>query len=371
MKWPCGFFVVPTFFGALNKKRMLGFLFGALATLWMASPAHAWGGLNDSTEPGSVLVFHKFIRGTVPPFAKTEIEISVTCPVGATCATSGQVVKLHGHWVCPGGTAMGCNEVDFNLMTTVNGSIKFDPENFETLTNTDTVPQPPCPRGFLILWVVDDSGNPIKFDGLIGDAVIRDSNGTDAANFDVLYFRAYNAVPIQADPSLNTLDFTDLDSSGNHTGTLQFDGSGSHYQEVTGTIYGTVKYDTLLPTVEKTFLTLLTLDVLSGRLNNPTFVDLNFYNEKEVLKSAHTAFFCWEEVAVTSIDNTLTSTLFGNKGLVQSTGAQKQAFLGVGDNTGPVTLLGIVETVDNTLEDSYAYSLFNDSQPLPTTYVPH
>jgi len=363
-------YAVLTFCGALNMKRVLGFLFGVLATLWMATPAFAWGPLNDSEEPGSVLVFHKFIRGTAPPFAKTEIEISVTCPVGATCATSGQIVKLHGHWVCPGNFGVACNEVDFDLKTTVNGSIKFDPENFET-TNTDTVPQPPCNRGYLILWVVDDFGNPIKFDGLIGDAVIRDSNGTAVAALDIFYFRAYNALPIQADPSLNTGDFTDLDSSGNHTGTLQFDGSGSHYQEVTGTIYGTVKYDTTVPTIEHTYLTLLTLDVLSGRFNNPTFVDLNFYNQAEVLKSVHTAFFCWAETPVSSLDNTLTSTLFGNKGLVQSTGAEKQAFLGTGDSTGPVTLVGIVETLDNTVADSYAYFLFNDSQPLPTTFVPH
>jgi hypothetical protein len=370
MKWLCGLsYVVLTFLGALNMKRVLSFLFGVLATLWMAAPALAWGGLNDSSEPGSVLVFHKFIRGTAPPFAKTEIEISVTCPVGATCATSGQIVKLHGQWICPGGLGIACNEVDFNLQTTVNGSIKFDPENFEVLTNTDTVAVPPCPRGFLVLWVVDDSGNPIKFDGLIGDAVLHDSNGLDTQN--LFYAHAYNALPIQADPALNTLDFTDLDSSGNHTGTLQFDGSGSHYQQVTGTIYGTVKYDSTVPTPQHTYLTLLTLDVLSARLNNPTFVDLNFYNEKEVLKSAHTAFFCWEETPVTSIDNTLTSALFGNKGLVQSTRAEKQAFLGTGDSTGPVTLVGIVETMDTVEQDAIAYLLYNDSQPLPTTFVPH
>jgi hypothetical protein len=341
-------------------------------SIGVAGPAAATtlvSGVNDSEEPGSVLVFHKFIRGLAPPFAKTEIEVSATCPNWSTCATSGQVVKLHGNWVCPGPGAV-CNKVDFNLKTTVFGSIKFDPENFETLTNTDTVPQPPCDRGYLILWVVDDFGNPIKFDGLIGDEVIRDSNGTDVPANDVLYLRAYNALPIQADPALSTGAFTDLDISWNHTGTLQFDGSGSHYQAVTGTIYGTVKYDTLVPTNEKTFLTLLTLDVLSGRFNNPTFVDLNFYNEKEVLKSVHTNFFCWTETRVTAIDNTLTSVLFGNKGLVQSTKAEKQAVLGISDATGPVTLVGIVETIDNSVLNSYGYSLYNDSQPVVTTFVP-
>jgi hypothetical protein len=353
-------------------KRLFGFLFVLLA-LGIATPTFAWN-VNDSAEPGSVLVFHKFIRGIAPPFAKTEIEISVTCPNGSTCMSSGQAVKLHAHWVCPGNDSTvpftPCSERDFHLTTTVNGSIKFDPENFETTTNTDTVPQPPCPRGYLIAWVVDDFDNPIKFDGLIGDGVLHDSNGT--STIDVFYLRAYNALPIQADPALNTGDFTDLDSLGNHTGALQFDSSGSHYQAITGRIFGTVKYDTLLPAVQHTFLTLLTLDVQSNRFNNPTFVDLNFYNEKEVLKSEHTNFVCWEEVPVTSIDNTLISTLFGNKGLVQSTRAEKQGLLGISDDTGPVTLVGILETVDNTAaQASSAAFLFDDSNPVPTTFYPN
>jgi len=349
-------------------KRLFGFLLAILA-VGIITPL--FGQVNDSEQPGSVLVFHKFIRGFAPPYAKTEIEISVTCPVNLDpCAAMGQVVKLKAHWVCPGGNTFICNEVDFHLSTTVNGTIKFDPENFETTTNTDTVPQPPCSRGYLIAWVVDDFDNPIKFDGLVGDAVIRDSNGT--AVTDVFYLRSYNAFPIQADPSLNTGDFTDLDSSGNHTGTLQFDSSGSHYRAVAGTIVGSVQYNTTVPSVKQTFLTLLTLDVQSNRYNNPTFVDFNFYNEKEVVKSAHTNFVCWEEIPVTSIDNTLTSTLFGNKGLVQSAGAQKQGVLGISDNTGPVTLLGILETVDLTASQaSYSNFLYNDSNPVPTTFSPN
>src|SRR5690349_5351055 len=270
----------PTDQGESSMKRLFGFLLAILA-VGIITPL--FGNVNDSEEPGSVLVFHKFIRGLAPPFAKTEIEISVTCPVGSSCATSGQTVTLKAHWVCPGSVGAmptPCNEVDFHLSTTVNGSIKFDPENFETTTNTNTVPQPPCPRGYLLVWVVDDADNPIKFDGLIGDAVLRDSNGTGGV--DLFDLRAYNALPIQADPALNTGDFTDFDMWGNHTGNLQFDGSGSHYQAVTGTIFGTVKYDSLVPSTERSFLTLLTLDVQSSRFNNPTFVDLNFYNEKEL-----------------------------------------------------------------------------------------
>src|SRR5262249_45007412 len=68
-------------------------------------------------EPGSVLVFSKFVRGTVqvgtsnpvPPSNKrvpileprSAFEISVTCPKDIRCA-EGQQVKLLARWVCPG-----------------------------------------------------------------------------------------------------------------------------------------------------------------------------------------------------------------------------------------------------------------------------
>ncbi len=81
--------VVLPFFGALNMKRALGFLFGVLATLWMAAPATAWN--NDSSEPGSVLVFPHFSQGdpVVDDFAATQFEISVVCPKGDTCVSFG------------------------------------------------------------------------------------------------------------------------------------------------------------------------------------------------------------------------------------------------------------------------------------------
>src|SRR6266403_1450772 len=97
--------------------------------LGLVAPASAWS--NDSERPGSVLVFPKFIRGTnvnpntgvggVEP--KTEIEISVTCPAGATCFR-GQSVQLRAHWVC--GEQVICAESDFDLFTTVKGTLYFN-----------------------------------------------------------------------------------------------------------------------------------------------------------------------------------------------------------------------------------------------------
>ena len=89
--------------------------------------------LNDPHEPGSVLVFPKFLWGTVQTESgvqpKTEIEISIRCPKGVTCPDSGQNVNLRAHWVCPSGNFFApCLETDFNLNRTVHGTLYFNPE---------------------------------------------------------------------------------------------------------------------------------------------------------------------------------------------------------------------------------------------------
>src|SRR5438046_6781724 len=117
--------------------------FGLVLALGLAAPGFAWTSLNDSEEPGSVLVFPKFIRGTVdtpdlatvgqPISARTEIEISVSCPKRSTCTRDPLTgilfdrVRLRAHWVC--GAHVICLERDFDLFTTVNGTIYFNPEN--------------------------------------------------------------------------------------------------------------------------------------------------------------------------------------------------------------------------------------------------
>src|SRR5438132_11418499 len=125
-----------------------------LLSIGVAAPVAAW--TNDSEQPGSVLVFPKFIRGTYNDarvsgqlvHARTELEISVRCPEGATCGPK-QAVRLRAHWVCP-----GCNEASFNLVTTVGGSLYFNPEGVVDILGvatanafpsnaTTTIPQPP------------------------------------------------------------------------------------------------------------------------------------------------------------------------------------------------------------------------------------
>jgi hypothetical protein len=358
---------------------LLGLL--SIGAAGLATPAFAW--LNNSEQPGSVLVFPKFIRGTINDLqvsgqafhAITELQISVVCPKGAIC-DANQKVRLRAHWVCP-----GCTETSFNLETTVGGTLFFNPEGVTVLAgqvtaqvfpnnSTTTIPLPPCERGYLIVWAVDGGDFAVKFDGLIGDAVIREPtpgcNGPCSA-------RGYNAIPIQASQNLPVgtavaPTLTDVNADG----ALDFD--GNEYEMITGRIFGTVRYEsTVVPGAVRTDLTLLTLDVASNRPNPLTSVGLNFFTPDEQFTDAGTSFVCWREQRLTDINAGLTTQRMGRKGLVASYFAEQVNSFGT---TVPVTLLGLIETQEfflfppNTIIRDWSYSLFNDGNPVPTTFRP-
>src|ERR1700738_2306520 len=89
-------------------RYMIKFALLLIPALALATPALALAPANqaDLSQPGSVIIFPKFINlpavtvdGVLMP--RTEIEVGVVCPVGATC-TEHQSVKVSFHWVCPG-----------------------------------------------------------------------------------------------------------------------------------------------------------------------------------------------------------------------------------------------------------------------------
>jgi len=357
----------------IKRARSLLLLIPALA---LAMPAFAQDRdptLSDSQEPGSVIVFPKFIRGTVTVDGvvtpQTEIEYTVQCPTALedTCPLH-QTVLVRFHWVCPGSPSI-CRETDFFIPSTVNEKVVLTPNGvpFPGVTSPGAgqiAPRAECPRGYLIGWVVDPTTlQPIRFDGLIGDAVLRVS-GTAVS--------AYNAIPIQAAAGPQRGPITLVG------GALRFDGLDNHYQAVTGAILGDVKYVRQVGTggtFTDTFLTLLTLDVQSNRPNDRVFVDLEFFggnpsvigNENELSTSA--SFICWQEFQLdTDIDENLNQVFMGRKGTFQS----DTAVTGAGV---PVTLLGLVEVNEGPapepLDRSYITSLSNDSVPIPTSFVPH
>lgn len=367
--------------------------------------------LADSDEPGSVIIFPKFVNaapvsvdGALLP--RTEIEIGAVCPANVATGAPGVCaehtpVKVRFHWVCPGEQStlakFKCQETDFDVVISINGKLAFSADGTPINSNSPTVPQPNCKNGYLIAWVIDSSDRPIKFDGLIGDAVLRGPALTAGGSLGLsTAVEGYRAITIQADPALatNALITTVADP---FTGTprLAFDGLAGHYKAIAGRLFGDVKYDRLTagggpaPTtaLSETFLVLLTLDVRSNLPNYPTFVPLKFYNESlntvsstnpafERLVSGSTEFLCWTQVQLSTIDVNLTQQAMSTrKGVVLAGPAQKIPFIGIDDTSGPATLIGLVQTVEGTAangyqERSYIYNMFNDSVAVPTYFVP-
>jgi len=334
--------------------------------------------LNDSEEPGSVIIFPKFIQGTFslpegPQAARSELEIGVVCPKGFACPEH-MPVKIRFHWVCgtneEPASSFICPETDFDVNATVYEKIVLTPDGIQVGPGVPTkvVPTAECPRGYLIGWVIRASDDtPISFNGLVGHAVLRETNTSLAA---------YNAIPIQANPPTNA----SVATNGNQA--LVFDGAANHYQMISGRVFGDVRYTnptatTLFPVVSNGSLTLLTLDVKSNRPNNPVFVDLDFFggnpsvigNENQL--STRTDFICWEEVPLTSIDANLTWSFMGRKGVFVSDAAEKVGIFGISDDTGPTTLLGLFETAEGPGGPRHYYNnLFNDSNPVMTKFRP-
>jgi hypothetical protein len=215
----------------------------------------------------------------------------------------------------------------------------------------------------LIVWVIDQLGRPIKYDGLIGNAVVREGLRSAVA---------YNALPIQAGPDLATRAPTDENPGpGGYNGKLDFD--GIEYTAITGKVFGTVRYEDApapLPS-NQTRLILLTLDVVSNLPNKTTFVDLDFFKTDETVVSDSVDFVCWTRVRLTDINPSFIISNMGRKGLVESTRVVQGTLL-----TGfqPVTLVGLVETDERLTSDAidrdWMYYLSNDSTPVTTTFTP-
>jgi len=357
--------------------KRLAFFFLVLLTVAGAAPVAK--ALDDSERPGSALVFPFFQVGTVTTaeFGSqpvTLFEISVKCPKGATCL-DGQDIDIRIEWVCEGFVSSNspCQENSAILHTTVNGTIFFGapdsvanggtgptpcnptPQPQEALENCGTVPVPPCGFGYLLALVVSEFGTPIKFDGLTGDAVYRQTKDVAAA---------YKAIPIQAGPGLSTGSST---VSGLPANELEF--NGSNYQGVTGKIIESVRYpfSTATGSVQTTLI-LLTLNTLSNRVNFDTDVDLNFYDEFEQGTTVSTSLNCWDFIPL----HFLGLSNFGTKGLFFSTSAVKVASFGVADTAGNVTLLGLilVEEFDSarTLKRQYFLPLLNDGTFVDADY---
>jgi len=342
----------------------------AVAAITQSASANA---LNDPNEPGSVLVFPLYITGNAASdgngtgnAALSTFEVSVICPNGSSCPDFTDV-DIHFHWVCP--VLSQCEERDFTLSTTVNGTLIFDANGkcapasnannfFETC---GSIPPPPCERGFLIGWVVNESGYPIKFDGLLGDAVLRQDGLVSAV-------AAYNAIPIQAGASLATGACVNRTCSNTR---LNF--NGVSYKELSNEIIGSVRYDNDGPDPITginyvTELVLLTLDIQSNLPNPLIETNLNFWNEVEQPQSTNTAFFCTAEISLEHDLGINAASMGGAKGLLEGSARATNPF--TLQDLGPVTLVGLVITHEDGYSREYAYPLLDNSIGLATQFAP-
>ena len=187
-----------------------------IPALALAMPASAFppAGLSDSGQPGSVIVYPKFVNSLFGGgsllnvdgnlVSQTEIEVGAVCPpafaaAGNTCPEHMPVTILF-HWVCPGAEGVNsniCPEEDFVVNLTVPGKATFSADGTPINSNSPPdVPAPPCARGYLIGAAQSDL--PVAFNGLIGNAVIRNGNlvaGPNAGSSTAV--SAYQAITIQ------------------------------------------------------------------------------------------------------------------------------------------------------------------------------
>jgi hypothetical protein len=358
--------------------KSAGFLVLLTAALGIAAPCLAQApepASSASGEPGSVIVFPKFIKGTVAVDGvtrpQTEIKVRARCPKDITCAED-EPVKIRFHWVCPGSQDIApkgvCKEVGFDVRLSVSAQESFNPED-PSLLGDNIGSIAPCPRGYLIGWVISPiTKRPIKYDALTGAALLRDGKGA---------IQSYEAFAIQADPNLATRAeiATDIDP---RTGTpaLVFDGGAGHYQAVAEAVPANLEYHKLTGPISsnEAFLVLLTLDVRVGRPNYPIFIDLDFRTDQGIRASTSWNFTCWTEIQNPNIDANF--TLAGARtriGVVLSGSAIKVPYRGISDIPGPVTLLGLVPTDEGrgrqTVDPAYIIRRLDSSKPT-TVFLP-
>ena len=123
--------------------------------------------------------------------------------------------------------------------------------------------------------------------------------------------------------------------------------------------------------LSETWITFLTLDVLSNLPNNPTFVPLSFWNESlatvsttdplcEFLISTSWEFVCWDQVQLSDINVNLKQVFQDSrKGIVRAGPAVKIENGAPNDDIGPVTLLGLIETIEGTAANSFLERKYN------------
>ncbi len=172
----------------------------------------------------------------------------------------------------------------------------------DTLTLITNIHNPSLEQGYLQVVAVDQGGNPIGFDHLVGHSLVID--GLEAFE--------YSVNPIDYRAMVAEGQLTDVDGDSN------LDLNGVEYEQTAGEI--------LIPRFlgqDVHSQSELLLIALSGGRKFETTLDFLIYNDNEVGFSAEHTFRCWDKVPLSSI-----SAVFGNDFLRDFTGDNERESLG-------------------------------------------
>jgi hypothetical protein len=188
----------------------------------------------------------------------------------------------------------------------------------DTLTLVTNFHNPELEQGYLIVTAVDETGEGICFDRLIGNSVTV--HGLDAF-----------------DCSINPIDYTTFGPEGSYTD-IDLDGIA----DLNGIEYDLTAGQILIPRFlgqipGRSHGELIFIALSGGRLFD-TVVDLLVYNDNEVAFSTEHAFRCWDRVALTEI-----SPLFDNDWLATYSGDDADESVG-GLETGWIRIDGGMAT---------------------------
>ncbi len=188
---------------------------------------------------------------------------------------------------------------DFELFPDL-GCAEFD--RYHTLTPNDTFSaitryhNPEQALGYLVVYAVDDAGNAISADSLIGQQMRI--NGIERFEY-----------------SINAVDFRAIAEDGELTdadGDEELDLDGAEYERLPDELLvprfigqSGGLFDPLLPSY---YISRLILVDLNSGNDFETTVDFLIYNDNEEVFSSEVNFRCWDSIAVTQISGAFTNS---------------------------------------------------------------
>jgi hypothetical protein len=164
----------------------------------------------------------------------------------------------------------------------------------DTITLATNVDSPDHEVGYVYAHAVDDGGEAIAFDHLIGQQVLVD--GIESFQY------AVNAVDFRS--ALEGGEWTDLDGDGN------LDLNGEEYEMAPNEVL-VPRFFGQVDGVSESFVSELVLIGLSGGRAFQTTVGFTVYNDNEEAFSTQHTFDCWEKVRLSQISGVFTASFLG------------------------------------------------------------